>query len=95
MTRISVTLDFTSCRCVGDLYQTMRVAMKWQNWYGENLDALWDILTGLPFYGDDFTILRPRTYEDPGLTRKADAVCDVFCEAEARFGRITVEINYV
>ena len=93
LTRTPVTLDFTGCRCVADLYKIMREAMKWENWYGDNLDSLWDILTGLPFYGDDFKILRPRVYEDPVLTRKADAVCDIFCEAQERFGKITVDID--
>ena len=53
--------------------------MHWQDWYGENLDSLWDILTGLPFYGRRFTFRLPdgeirmyaekvyATFEDAGL----------------------------
>lgn len=93
--RIAVTLDFSKSASVSDLYGEMRDKMKWKSWYAENLDALWDILTGLPYYGDDFKIIRPRVFSDPLLTRKADAICDIFFEAQERFGKITADIDYV
>ena len=38
----------------------LRERMAWLGWYGENLDALWDVLTGLPHEGARFTIALPR-----------------------------------
>lgn len=82
-----VTLDFTACEKTADFYREMRGKMEWEDWYGDNLDALWDILTGLPYTGDDFLILRLRTYPDCAaesgwyLTRRADRICRVFEEA--------------
>lgn len=93
--REAVTLDFTPCETLKDIYSEMRTKMNWKSWYGENLDALWDILSGMEFFGDDFKILRPRMYADPALTRRVDAVCDIFYEAQARFGKITVDVDYL
>ena len=55
--RTVVTLDFRPCRYISQIYQEMRLKMKWDEDYGENLSALWDILWGMPYYGDDFLIL--------------------------------------
>ena len=98
--RIAVTLDFTKCRYWKELYLEMRKKMKWVDWYGENLDALWDILTGLPYKGDDFTIRRPYSYtnipygQNESFTKYVDKICDVFQQAEQTYGEITARIEY-
>ena len=38
--RIAVTIDFTPCKYVQELYQEMRTKMEWDGDLGENLDAL-------------------------------------------------------
>ena len=98
--REAVELDFTGCRYVGELYRELRVKMDWRSDYGENLDALWDILRGMPYRGDDFIILRPRTYANiphghhAPFTEYVDKICSVFQEA-AKAGCLTVQIRYV
>lgn len=74
-----VTLDLAHCESRHDIYAELREKMRWQDWYGENLDALWDTLTGLPFYGRRFAFIMPEgdvrmyaekvyaTFEDAGL----------------------------
>lgn len=62
--RVQVTLDFTKCRYIGELYLEMRIKMEWDDDFGENFSALWDILRGMPYKGNDFTILRPHRYTD-------------------------------
>lgn len=54
-----LTLDFSSCRDKKSLYAVLRAKMDWQDWYGENLDALYDILTGLPHKGLRFVFIAP------------------------------------
>ena len=54
-----VTLDFSACRTRSDLYDIMSRRMLWQPWYGKNLDALNDMLTGLPHLGSSFSIKLP------------------------------------
>ncbi len=97
--RERVTLDLTGCGSRRDVYRELRRKMAWKNWYGENLDALWDILTGLPCRGDDFVILRLRRYAgssnepDGRLTKYVDQVCSVFQQAQEE-GCLTVRVQY-
>lgn len=100
--REQVTLDFTNCKYIHrDVYGEMRRKMDWDDWYGENYSALWDILTGLSYKGDDFTILRPRMYRDIPygdnviFTETVDNICAVFLRAQQTYGDITVDIRYV
>ena len=81
-----VTLDFYGCRERSGLYAVIRRAMLWQDWYGENLDALHDILTGQAYYGRTFTFILPaddapcrsyaerivREFEDAGLPNNTE-----------------------
>lgn len=43
-------LDFSKCRCVSEFHQVLRKAFGFPAYYGENPDALWDLLDG--FFGD-------------------------------------------
>lgn len=98
---VSVILDFSKCKYISEIYHEMRAKMKWEDWYGPNLDALWDILTGLPYYGNDFTIIRPYVYrnipheQDKLFTEYMDKLCTVFLRAERMYGEITVRIEYL
>ena len=73
-------LDFDGCESREALYAVLRRRLGWQDWYGENLDALWDILTGLPHEGDRFTLALPR--EDGPVRDYAEKIRAVFGEAE-------------
>lgn len=98
--REQVTLDLTGCGSRKDIYRELRRKMAWEDWYGENLDALWDILTGLPHRGGDFVILRPRRYagisseRDDRFTSYVDQVCSVFQQAQEE-GCVTVQVRYL
>ena len=98
--RIAVTLDFTSCRYAPELYKEMRTKMEWDDDLGENLSALWDILWGMPYKGDDFTIIRPLYFkniphnQDSLFTEYVDKVCSIFQRAQQQ-GILTVSIKYV
>lgn len=74
-----VTLDFYHCRAREELYAEMREKMRWQGWYGSNLDALWDILTGLEYEGRSFRLLMPP--EDSPVASYAKLVRETFREA--------------
>ena len=65
-------------------------------------NALWDILTGLYYYGDDFIIKRKRThtYTEYGrtidYTQTIDKVCEIFGEAALEeYSEMTVTIEYM
>ena len=76
----SVLLDFSSCTTRMELYQVLREKMAWQDWYGENLDALWDVLTGLPHVGKRFVLHMPRQASEE-LREYAKLMETVFREA--------------
>ena len=98
--RIAMTLDLSSCKDIREVFRELRTKMEWEDDCGENLDALWDILTGMPYRGDDFTIRRPRRFTgeasepDEVLTAYVDRLCRVFAEAEAAYHCITVRLEY-
>ena len=74
-------IDFAGCERREELYAVLRRTMGWQDWYGQNLDALWDVLTGLPHEGGRFTIALPR--EDSPARDYAEKIRTVFEEAQA------------
>ena len=76
----TITIDFGNVLVPKALYARIRAKMEWQDWYGENLDALNDILTGLPHKGDRFLFLMPKA-NDPELLDYADKIVDEFIEA--------------
>ena len=81
-----LTLDLSACRERAELYDVLSSRMLWQCDYGRNLDALYDILTGLPHLGRRFRILLPvedapcRGYAEIMTQVFEDAGADVVCE---------------
>ena len=76
-----LTLDFSACRERAELYDVLASRMLWQGDYGRNLDALYDILTGLPHLGRRFKILLPA--EDAPCRGYAEIMAQVFEDAGA------------
>jgi RNAse (barnase) inhibitor barstar len=66
-----VTIDFSLCRNRAELYAELRRKMAWETWYGENLDALWDVVTGLPHKGSRFRVIPPEQSADESLCEYA------------------------
>ena len=40
-----ITLDFTGVKTLWELYERIRVACDFPEWYGKNWDAFWDLLS--------------------------------------------------
>ncbi len=76
-----VTLDFSACGSVPALYGELRRKLAWQDWYGENLDALYDVLTGLPHKGGRFIFLMPSAAAPDKVRAYAEKLRRVFAEA--------------
>ena len=75
-----IVLDFSECKERRDLFSVMAERMLWQDSYGRNLAALYDILTGLPHLGRSFVIILPA--EDAPCRNYAQRAYDVFVEAK-------------
>jgi len=76
-----LTLDFSACRKRAELYDVIASRMLWEDDYGRNLDALYDILTGMPHLGRRFRILMPA--EDAPCRGYAGIIAQVFEDAGA------------
>lgn len=79
-----VTLDLSHCSSRQEIYAQLREKMQWQDWYGENLDALWDTLTALPHYGRRFVFIMP----EGELKTYAEKLCATFEEAGLSVRRV-------
>ena len=77
----TVLLDFSLCADIPALYQEMREKMAWEDWYGENLDALYDVLTGLQHRGSRFVVTVPREDAPPEVRLYFTRVLRVFRDA--------------
>lgn len=75
-----IVLDFSQCRERRELFAVMAERMLWREDYGRNLDALYDILTGMPHLGRRFVITLPT--EDAPCRNYAERACAVFEEAK-------------
>lgn len=78
----SVTLDFGACVDRAEIYAVLKAKLPWQSWYGENLDALWDVLTEPASRAEKYRILPPRV-EDVPLLAYTERMMGVFRRAGA------------
>ena len=79
----TVFVDFTCSAEIGELYQELREKLQWEDWYGQNLDALYDILTGLPHRGTRFVLRMPLADAPVEVRLYAGKIRRVFADAGA------------
>ena len=76
-----VMIDFSACADIPALYAELRLKMDWEPWYGNNLDALYDVLTGLPHLGTSFIFTMPSEDAPAEVRLVAERIRTVFMEA--------------
>ena len=84
-------LDFSECRYLGEIYAHIKSALELPKWCGENLDALWDAVTGMMYTPANITIRSATKREE--LQQSVDDIIAVFREAEEEYHEITVVIK--
>ena len=45
--KVKYELDFSECTTVGEIYAVIREVLNLPEEFGENLSALWDVITGM------------------------------------------------
>ena len=75
----SRVLELGECRTRAELYAVLREGMDWRPRYGENLDALWDVLTGEEPPETRYVIALPR--QDSPVYGYAEKLRALFAEA--------------
>lgn len=83
-------VDFTECRYIGELYHELKKKLELPDWCGENLDALWDALTGIMYTPAEISIRKSTAWKD--IQEHADSIVAVMQEAEEKYREITVRI---
>jgi len=82
-------IDFTDCKTLGELHQILKEELELPDFYGENLDALWDSITGLMYVPAKITIKKGGAKV---LHEYIEKVVKIFNRAVDEYGDITVEV---
>ena len=86
-------LDFSECNYLGEIHQRIQTVLELSDWYGQNLDALWDSITGIMYLPAEITIIfQPQTIQALQLSEEVDKIITVFKEAANEFGEIVLNI---
>ena len=82
------SLDFSECRYLGEIYAQIKRVLELPHWCGENLDALWDAVTGMMYTPAEVTII-PQTRRKE-LQEDVKEIITVFQEAQDEYNEISV-----
>ena len=87
-------LDFSKCQYLGEIHQIIQQELELPEWYGQNLDALWDSITGIMHVPVDITIIyKPETQKSEELVSEISKIINVFKEAAQEYNEITLHIE--
>ncbi|MBQ7916182.1 MAG: barstar family protein [Firmicutes bacterium] len=81
-------LDFSKCSTWGEVYREIKKKLDLPDWCGENLDALWDALTGMMYTPAEITV--SKNVANKGLVSVVEQIIAVMYEAENTYHEITV-----
>ena len=88
-------LDFSECRTWDEIHGLIQDELELPEWYGQNLAALWDSLTGIMYVPADVTII----YR-PEATKRSEEVADdirkiitIFERAVTKYNEITLSVD--
>lgn len=88
------TLDFSSCKYLGEIHEIIRTELELPEWYGANLDALWDSVTGLMYVPAKIKIIfKPKTKAAQALGNEVEKIISLFIEAQEEYGQIEVTVE--
>lgn len=86
-------LNFSECEYLGEVHREIKEKLELPDWYGENLDALWDSITGLMYTPSNINITyMPETKKAEFLRDEIYKIIDVFKEAQEEYKEITVSV---
>ncbi len=86
-----VTIDFTGCKNIYEIHSRMNEKLDFPDFYGENLDALWDVLTGFIEW-DQIIYLKGCTDVTEQLVPYMEKIIMIFRRAEEMYGDIEVHV---
>ena len=84
-------LDFSECRYLGEIYEVIKNELELPAWFGANLDALWDAVTGIMYTPAEVRIYRTAGRSE--LLPDVDELIAVFREAEEKYHEFSVIVT--
>ena len=86
-----IIINFSNCKSPMDLHKEIKEKLKLPEWYGNNLSALWDMLTGFIETPIDITIVNnPENQYTNNLKESVLKIIDIFKEAAKEDNEITL-----
>ena len=78
----NIVIDFSKCKYPMDLHNQLSEKLELPEWYGNNLDALWDMLTGFIETPISITVIfKPDTKASENLKENVLNIIETFKEA--------------
>lgn len=78
----TIVIDFSECKYPLDLHNEIREKLELPEWYGNNLDALWDMLIGFIETPITITVIfKPETKAAENLKENVLKIIETFKEA--------------
>lgn len=78
----TIVIDFSKCKYPMDLHNEIREKLELPEWYGNNIDALWDVLTGFIETPVNITVIfEPKTKSAENLRESVLKIIETFKEA--------------
>ncbi len=87
-------LNFSDCECLGEIHQVIQEKLDLPRWYGDNLDALWDALTGIMYVPANIKIIyKPEKKISTELSREVYKIVEVFKEAAKEYNEFVLSVD--
>ena len=85
------SLDFSLCTTLGEVYAVIQRSLKLPEWFGANLDALWDALIGIMHTPAQIAV--NKAVKNADLSEDVEEIVSVIHEAEERYHDIIVVVK--
>ena len=87
-----IILDFTGCKYWGEIHKILKERFNFPNYYGENLDALWDCLRDYEDEGKVQVYVKGANQIPEELSEHMGGILKVFNRVHKESPNITFEI---
>lgn len=85
-----IILDFSHCEYLGEIHKIIQEKLELPTWYGGNLDALWDSLTGIMYVPANIKIIyKPENEKSKELPVEVNKIIEVFEEASKEYNEFS------
>ncbi len=89
-----IIIDFSDCLYLDSIHNEIKEKLDLPDWYGKNLDALWDSLTGIIETPVEIEIIfKPETKTAQEMKPYVEKIINVFMDAEKEYGEIKLLID--